>query len=1095
MAADAYNGTELWSREIPDLYPGWEAGSAQVAADDRSVYLTFGREGFDVADLLAGSRLESVEWPCTWQVFGPLPKTIEPLAPGVLKTIPAALEVNGVGLPGRPVQSTGEWLDLGRQFGKFGPNRSAYAMGRIVCRKAGRLVVNASADWWMEWYLDGELLYSTLASGNEGSARSLAAHTFSRDVSRGEHTVAVFVRAGSLGWTLKSLGGLMPPDSTAVRNSICVRLDAATGEEAGIYGDARVPERFDLATPQTVSFVAGTNQTGQVTAVREGNDIEFRLAADTLSAADRHVWELYLDFRPVVRRQGLYGRGAFGVRVVTAGEEASGELTQHIAGPSAPKPEAKVLMLTTNAVVLPPPSSQAPERSPLDVLDETGELRDLPSRRAAASTVASPEVVVQRGRSEVVVRFRGDDLRAFLRGEMPKSFGFAARLLVGCGRDRTGWLSGGVFGPSKVTTASWATFVLDPSETAEAELKARREGLIGLEQVPAHAWKSQAMPVRPRSWKTEQRHPLTGENIVLGATDAGRAYTRFYGCGGVSCSEMTDFFRSATVACHDYADDSGVRNFSGTRPGCGISMLPALGILLSPAGSAGCRCGYSFQCSFAMAPAAERSNEDWAIYWADPADSIETASLNLGAPGDRRDGSRRLWLAFPRPAVDAVRAGVFVPGSVTGMKPFRFNADRIVVAGTDCPWVYSCGLAGEGQVVVGLNQPQNPPVPAPGAAEVEPVAPDPVKYTVALHFAEPDDAKPGERVFDVLLQGKVVLKDFDVAKEAGAARKAVVKRLHDIEVSGQLDVSLVAVRGRPPIINGLELASETSVMVDTALALRGTRGDDAAATELVRLARERSVALRNRALRSLAEFAAAREDVLSLVPVALCDPDGRLAHAALAVLERAGTNAVPHLLVPASVTNAAVRRRAAEIAVGLGDAGNAGFRLLCSMAAEDDPVVRTQSLRAMTVYGESRPFDVLAVLDKAVGDRDRAVRETAQRGLVGLYRSGLEFKAQPATVATILRILKTGPPDMAESIGEALVRAGPSVVPALVQMARDADPQVRLRAVRALGQMGPVADSAVPEMLRDAKRLGDPLFTAAVSNAVIEIRGVDVRFP
>ena len=38
-------------------------------------------------------------------------------------------------------------------------------------------------------------------------------------------------------------------------------------------------------------------------------------------------------------------------------------------------------------------------------------------------------------------------------------------------------------------------------------------------------------------------------------------------------------------------------------------------------------------------------------------------------------------------------------------------------------------------------------------------------FTVRLHFAELQGAQPGERVFDVKLQGEVILRDFDVARQ------------------------------------------------------------------------------------------------------------------------------------------------------------------------------------------------------------------------------------------------------------------------------------------------------------------------------------------
>ena len=44
---------------------------------------------------------------------------------------------------------------------------------------------------------------------------------------------------------------------------------------------------------------------------------------------------------------------------------------------------------------------------------------------------------------------------------------------------------------------------------------------------------------------------------------------------------------------------------------------------------------------------------------------------------------------------------------------------------------------------------------------------------VRLFFAELEGLKPGERVFDVAIQGKPVLKRFDIAGEAGGGLQIV----------------------------------------------------------------------------------------------------------------------------------------------------------------------------------------------------------------------------------------------------------------------------------------------------------------------------------
>ena len=59
------------------------------------------------------------------------------------------------------------------------------------------------------------------------------------------------------------------------------------------------------------------------------------------------------------------------------------------------------------------------------------------------------------------------------------------------------------------------------------------------------------------------------------------------------------------------------------------------------------------------------------------------------------------------------------------------------------------------------------------------------KYQVRLKFAETGVKKEGERVFDILINGKKVLSNFDILKEAGAADKAVDRSFSDIQPDDQ----------------------------------------------------------------------------------------------------------------------------------------------------------------------------------------------------------------------------------------------------------------------------------------------------------------------
>ncbi len=70
----------------------------------------------------------------------------------------------------------------------------------------------------------------------------------------------------------------------------------------------------------------------------------------------------------------------------------------------------------------------------------------------------------------------------------------------------------------------------------------------------------------------------------------------------------------------------------------------------------------------------------------------------------------------------------------------------------------------------------------------------PGKYQVRLKFAEMAVKNKGERVFDVLINGKKVLADFDILKEAGGANKALEKTFKDIvpDAQGQITLQFVA---------------------------------------------------------------------------------------------------------------------------------------------------------------------------------------------------------------------------------------------------------------------------------------------------------------
>ncbi len=85
----------------------------------------------------------------------------------------------------------------------------------------------------------------------------------------------------------------------------------------------------------------------------------------------------------------------------------------------------------------------------------------------------------------------------------------------------------------------------------------------------------------------------------------------------------------------------------------------------------------------------------------------------------------------------------------------------------------------------------------------EPVPAEPASYRVRLHFAELEDLQPGQRVFDVHLQGRPVLESFDVVREAGGPRRAI-RRDFRVSADQELRIEFVPRTGEP-VISGLEL--------------------------------------------------------------------------------------------------------------------------------------------------------------------------------------------------------------------------------------------------------------------------------------------------
>lgn len=83
-------------------------------------------------------------------------------------------------------------------------------------------------------------------------------------------------------------------------------------------------------------------------------------------------------------------------------------------------------------------------------------------------------------------------------------------------------------------------------------------------------------------------------------------------------------------------------------------------------------------------------------------------------------------------------------------------------------------------------------------------------YTVRLHFCEPGGPGRVSRVFHVDLQGKRVLDNLSVSKEAGGPSRALVKEFKGVKVGRDLTIRLTPADpiGPLPILSGVEVVAE-----------------------------------------------------------------------------------------------------------------------------------------------------------------------------------------------------------------------------------------------------------------------------------------------
>ncbi len=299
----------------------------------------------------------------------------------------------------------------------------------------------------------------------------------------------------------------------------------------------------------------------------------------------------------------------------------------------------------------------------------------------------------------------------------------------------------------------------------------------------------------------QRTDPITGEEVQW-------TYTRTYGCNYIIGSEHLLSFRSGAAGFYDLNNMGGTGNLGGFKSGCTSNLIAANGVLNAPDYTRTCSCSYQNQTSlsFVYMPRLEywTNNE---IKW--NGQPVKQVGLNFGAPGDRMADNNTLWLDYPSVGGNSPDIPVEVTfatadtayvmqhktlsSDINDKKVGYIRTNSFNIETENHAYVAASALNGAQEVVVTLAREST----------------NSSSYTVKLYFAEIERVKADSRVFNVDIQGKNVLNDFNIAKEAGGVDKLMTKTIKGVSVKDKLVIKLYSNSADSlPLLSGIEVISD-----------------------------------------------------------------------------------------------------------------------------------------------------------------------------------------------------------------------------------------------------------------------------------------------
>ncbi|MFT5466332.1 MAG: outer membrane protein assembly factor BamB [Verrucomicrobiales bacterium] len=281
------------------------------------------------------------------------------------------------------------------------------------------------------------------------------------------------------------------------------------------------------------------------------------------------------------------------------------------------------------------------------------------------------------------------------------------------------------------------------------------------------------------------KHPITGESTPWSFTKSG------HHCNYAIASEHLMTFRAADAGFCDL-ESGGTSRLTGFRSGCRNSLIPAGGVLNAPNFAFGCSCGYSLFTSLALINTPE--SDLWTYSSLSLGDGpLKRVGINLGGRGDRKADNGTLWMDYP----NVGGASPKLPIKLAGADLDWFRLPSTQIDGDGLKWVAASGANGLESITV--------PVIVGKEGETAKSR----TFTVTLSFVEPADGKTGDRIFDVLVQGKTAIAGLDVWKETGGSQRLLVKEIRGVQADSEILISFAAKTGRSTI-SGVEVIEEVN---------------------------------------------------------------------------------------------------------------------------------------------------------------------------------------------------------------------------------------------------------------------------------------------